>query len=133
VTDISKNRVIDWDKQLRKERDLMSNLGDEWTLSQVKELTGSFRRLVDKDKDKVGTGVLVDCEEFYLSLDTIARNAYSIICKNRSSAHFSIKRGEDKHDEDPALKDFIEWDKKLQLFKKNNGYENLSKNSDNSS
>ena len=103
MTDISKDRVIDWDKQLRKERDLKSNLGESWTLSQVKELTGSFRRLTNKDKDKIGTGVLVDCEEFYLSLDTIARNAYSEICKNRSSAHFSIKRGDEKYDDDPAL------------------------------
>ena len=133
MTEISKDRVIDWDNQLRKERDLKSNLGENWTLSQVKELTGSFRRLTNKDKDKVGTGVLVDCEEFYLSLDPIGRNAYSDICKNRSAAHFSIKRGDEKYDLEPALKDFIEWDKKLQLFKKNNGYENISKNSDNSS
>ena len=44
MTEISKDRVIDWDNQLRKERDLKSNLGESWTLSQVKELTGSFRR-----------------------------------------------------------------------------------------
>ena len=126
MTDISKNRVIDWDKQLRKERDLKANLGDSWTLSQVKELTGSFRRLDDKDKVKLGTGTLTECEEFYLSLDTIARNAYSVICKNRSSAHFSIKRGDERYDDDPALKEFIEWDEKLQSFKKNNGYKKTS-------
>ena len=118
MTEISKDRVIDWDNQLRKERDLKSNLGESWTLSQVKELTGSFRRLTNKDKDKIGTGVLVDCEEFYLSLDPIARNAYSEICKNRSSAHFAIKRGDEKYDSDPALKEFISWDEKLQSFKK---------------
>ena len=126
MTDITKNRVIDWDKQLRKERDLKDNLGDDWTASQVKELTGSFRRLSEKDNIKVGKGILEDCEEFYLSLDTIARNAYINICKNRSSAHFSIKRGDEKNDNDPALKEFIMWDAKLQVFKKNNGYNNIS-------
>ena len=126
MTDITKNRVIDWDKQLRKERDLKENLGDDWTASQVKELTGSFRRLSEKDNIKVGKGILEDCEEFYLSLDTIARNAYINICNNRSSAHFSIKRGDEKNDNDPALKEFIMWDAKLQVFKKNNGYNNIS-------
>ena len=38
--------------------------------------------------------------------------------KNRSAAHFSIKRGDEKHDSDPALKEFISWDEKLQSFKK---------------
>jgi hypothetical protein len=126
MTEISKDRVIDWDNQLRKERDLKSNLGESWTLSQVKELTGSFRRLVNKDKDKIGKGILVDCEEFYLSLDAIGRNAYSEICKSRSSAHFAIKRGDEKYDSDPALKEFISWDEKLQSFKKNNGYKDIS-------
>ena len=126
MTEISKDRVIDWDNQLRKERDLKSNLGESWTLSQVKELTGSFRRLANKDKDKIGKGILVDCEEFYLSLDAIGRNAYSEICKNRSSAHFAIKRGDEKYDSDPALKEFISWDEKLQSFKGNNGYKNIS-------
>ena len=127
MTDISKNRVIDWDKQLRKERDLKASLGDDWTSSQVKELTGSFRRLLDKDKSKIGKGILDECEEFYLALDTIARHAYIEICKNRSSAHFSIKRGNEKHDDDPALKEFIMWDEKLQIFKENNGYKNIIK------
>ena len=95
-------------------------------LSHVKELTESFRRLVDKDKAKIGKGILVDCEEFYLSLDTIARNAYSEICKNRSSAYFSIKRGDEKYNSDPALKEFISWNEKLQSFKENNGYKNIS-------
>ena len=126
MTEISKDRVIDWDNQLRKERDLKSNLGESWTLSQVKELTGSFRRLANKDKDKIGKGILVDCEEFYLSLDAIGRNAYSEICKSRSSAHFAIKRGDEKYDSDPALKEFISWDEKLQSFKKNNGYKDIS-------
>ena len=126
MTEISKDRVIDWDNQLRKERDLKSNLGESWTLSQVKELTGSFRRLANKDKDKIGKGVLVDCEEFYLSLDPIGRNAYSAICRSRSSAHFAIKRGDEKYDSDPALKEFISWDEKLQSFKENNGYKNIS-------
>ena len=126
MTEISKDRVIDWDNQLRKERDLKSNLGESWTLSQVKELTGSFRRLVNKDKDKIGKGILVDCEEFYLSLDAIGRNAYSEICKSRSSAHFAIKRGDEKYDSDPALKEFISWDEKLQSFKGNNGYKDIS-------
>ena len=126
MTEISKDRVIDWDNQLRKERDLKSNLGESWTLSQVKELTGSFRRLANKDKDKIGKGILVDCEEFYLSLDPIGRNAYSEICKSRSSAHFAIKRVDEKYDSDPALKEFISWDEKLQSFKENNGYKNIS-------
>ena len=37
MNDITKTRVIDWDKQLRKERDLHKNLGDSWSISQVKE------------------------------------------------------------------------------------------------
>ena len=28
--------------------------------------------------------------------------------------------------DDPALKEFISWDEKLQSFKKNNGYKNIS-------
>ena len=82
----------------------------------MKELTGSYRRLTEKDKDKIGKGILEPCEEFYLSLNTLSRNAYNEICKNRSSAHFS---------ENPSKStklDFNEWDEKLQTFKSNNGW-----------
>jgi len=58
LNEISSKRVIDWDNQLRKERDLKNQLGDSWSLSQVKELTGSFRRLTVKDRSIVGKGVL---------------------------------------------------------------------------
>ena len=114
MNDIVKKRVIDWDKQLRKERDLKNNLGEEWSLSDVKELTGSYRRLTDKDKEKIGKGILYQCEEFYLSLDTMSRNAYNEICKSRSSAHFSKDTDKSK---------FLLWDEKLKEFKKNNGWE----------
>ena len=114
MNDIVKKRVIDWDKQLRKERDLKNNLGEEWSLSDVKELTGSYRRLTDKDKEKIGKGILYQCEEFYLSLDTMSRNAYNEICKSRSAAHFSKDTDKSK---------FLFWDEKLKEFKKNNGWE----------
>ena len=114
MNDIVKKRVIDWDKQLRKERDLKNNLGEEWSLSDVKELTGSYRRLTDKDKEKIGKGILYQCEEFYLSLDTMSRNAYNEICKSRSAAHFSKDTDKSK---------FLLWDEKLKEFKKNNGWE----------
>ena len=127
MNDITKTRVLDWDKQLRKERDLHKNLGDSWSISQVKELTGSYRRLTSKDKSKIGKGILSSCEEFYLSLDTIARNAYSEICKNRSSAHFSINKELVNKEEDPSFKNFLEWDDKLKAFKKNNGWERFCK------
>tara|TARA_S200000501_G_C20285994_1_gene509396 strand:- start:42 stop:434 length:393 start_codon:yes stop_codon:yes gene_type:complete len=127
MNDITKTRVIDWDKQLRKERDLKKSLGDSWSISQVKELTGSYRRLTENDKNKIGKGILSACEEFYLSLDTIARNAYSQICKNRSSAHFSINNELSNKEDDPAFKDFLNWDNKLQDFKKNNGWERFNK------
>ena len=48
--DIIKKRVIDWDLQLRKERDLNDKFGTNLSLSEIKELTGSFRRLTDKSK-----------------------------------------------------------------------------------
>ena len=69
--DIIKKRVIDWDLQLRKERDFNDKFGTNLSLSEIKELTGSFRRLTDKSKPKIGKGVLQQCEEFYLSLDTL--------------------------------------------------------------
>ena len=81
MNDISTKRIIDWDNQLRKERDLKNQLGDSWSLSQVKELTGSFRRLSAKDRSVIGKGVLEQCEEFYVSLDALGKNAYSQIAK----------------------------------------------------
>ena len=116
MDDITKKRVIDWDNQLRKERDLCQNLGNSWSLSQVKELTGSYRRLTEKDKEKIGKGVLEPCEEFYLSLNALSRNAYNEICKNRSSAHFSKTSSKSSNSK------FDEWDEKLRSFKENNGW-----------
>ena len=75
MNDISTKRVIDWDNQLRKERDLKNQLGDSWSLSQVKELTGSFRRLTIEDRKKIGKGILEICEEFYVSLDVLGKNS----------------------------------------------------------
>jgi len=123
LNEISSKRVIDWDNQLRKERDLKNQLGDSWSLSQVKELTGSFRRLSIKDRSIIGKGVLEQCEEFYVSLDALGKNAYSQICKKRSAAHFSINRDSSDTDNDPAYKEFVKYDKELEEFKKNNGWD----------
>lgn len=126
MNEISSKRVIDWDNQLRKERDLKNQLGDSWSLSQVKELTGSFRRLSIKDRSIIGKGVLEQCEEFYVSLDALGKNAYSQICKKRSAAHFSINRENSDVDNDPAYKEFVKYDQELDEFKKNNGWEKFN-------
>lgn len=126
MNEISSKRVIDWDNQLRKERDLKNQLGDSWSLSQVKELTGSFRRLSVKDRSIIGKGVLEQCEEFYVSLDALGKNAYSQICKKRSAAHFSINRDNSDIDNDPACKEFAKYDTELEDFKKNNGWDKFN-------
>ena len=56
--DIIKKRVIDWDLQLRKERDFNDKFGTNLSLSEIKELTGSFRRLTDKSKPKIGLSLI---------------------------------------------------------------------------
>ena len=48
MVDIVKKRVIDWDNQLRKEKHFNEKFGTNLTPSEVKELTGSFRRLTEK-------------------------------------------------------------------------------------
>ena len=45
MVDIVKKRVIDWDNQLRKEKHFNEKFGTNLSSSEVKELTGSFRRL----------------------------------------------------------------------------------------
>ena len=126
MNDISTKRVIDWDNQLRKERDLKNQLGDSWSLSQVKELTGSFRRLTIEDRKKIGKGILETCEEFYVSLDALGKNAYSELCKKRSAAHFSINRESPDPESDPSYKEYLELDKALEDFKKNNGWDKFA-------
>ena len=123
MNDISTKRIIDWDNQLRKERDLKNQLGDSWSMSQVKELTGSFRRLSAEDRTKIGKGILVECEEFYVSLDALGKNAYSEICKKRSVAHFAINREMPDPENDPSYQEFVDYDKELEEFKKNNGWD----------
>ena len=107
MNDISTKRVIDWDNQLRKERDLKNQLGDSWSLSQVKELTGSFRRLTIEDRKKIGKGILEKCEEFYVSLDALGKNAYSELCK-KIAAHFAINREALDPESDPSYKEYLE-------------------------
>lgn len=126
MNDISTKRVIDWDNQLRKERDLKNQLGDSWSLSQVKELTGSFRRLTIEDRKKIGKGILETCEEFYMSLDALGKNAYSELCKKRSAAHFAINREAPVPESDPSYKEYLELDKALEDFKKNNGWDKFA-------
>ena len=74
MVDIIKKRVIDWDNQLRKEKHFNEKFGTNLSPSCVKELTGSFRRLTEKSKNKIGDGTLEQCEEFYLSLDLMKQN-----------------------------------------------------------
>ena len=88
IMDIIKKRVIDWDLQLRKERDFNEKFGTYLSLSDIKELTGSFRRLTEKSKPKIGKGILQHCEEFYLSLDKFKQEEYTKLCKERSAAFF---------------------------------------------
>ena len=123
MNDISTKRIIDWDNQLRKERDLKNQLGESWSMSQVKELTGSFRRLSAEDRTKIGKGILVECEEFYVSLDALGKNAYSEICKKRSAPHFAINREMPDPENDPSYQEFVDYDKELEEFKKNNGWD----------
>tara|TARA_B100000965_G_C19223352_1_gene596840 strand:+ start:241 stop:627 length:387 start_codon:yes stop_codon:yes gene_type:complete len=127
MIDIVKKRVIDWDLQLRKERDFNEKFGTSLTLSQIKELTGSFRRLTEKSKTKIGKNILEQCEEFYLSLDTFKQNQYTEICKNRSAAFFRI--GKEPKKDPTTEQDYIiykKWDDKLKEFKSDNKWEDFN-------
>ncbi len=127
MIDIVKKRVIDWDLQLRKERNFNEKFGTSLSLSEIKELTGSYRRLTEKSKTKIGKKILEQCEEFYLSLDTFKQNQYTEICKNRSAAFFRI--GKEPKKDPTTEKDFAtfkEWDSKLEEFKNNNNWENFN-------
>ena len=128
MIDIVKKRVIDWDNQLRKEKHFNEKFGTNLTLSEVKELTGSFRRLTDKSKSKIGDGTLEPSEEFYLSLDIMKKNQYSHICKNRSAAFYKIGDEPDSDkDNTDNQNDFIEWDQKLYEFKSQNNWDKFIK------
>tara|TARA_Y100000996_G_C22555173_1_gene655289 strand:- start:3931 stop:4329 length:399 start_codon:yes stop_codon:yes gene_type:complete len=124
--DIIKKRVIDWDLQLRKERDFNDKFGTNLSLSDIKELTGSFRRLTDKSKSKIGKGVLQQCEEFYLSLDTPKQEEYTLICKERSAAFF---RTGDEPKKKPTsnvdINNFNSLDNKLKKFKDDNNWDSF--------
>ena len=128
MIDIVKKRVIDWDNQLRKEKHFNEKFGTNLTPSEVKELTGSFRRLTDKSKSKIGDGTLEPSEEFYLSLDIMKKNQYSHICKNRSAAFYKIG---DEPDSDKDNSDnqnaFREWDQKIDEFKSQNNWDKFIK------
>ena len=127
MIDIVKKRVIDWDLQLRKERDFNEKFGTRLSLSEIKELTGSYRRLTEKSKSKIGKNILEQCEEFFLSLDTFKQNQYTEICKNRSAAFFRIGK-EPKKDptSDQDFAKFKEWDDKLKEFKSDNKWEDFN-------
>ena len=127
MIDIVKKRVIDWDLQLRKERDFNEKFGTSLSLSEIKELTGSYRRLTEKSKTKIGKNILEQCEEFYLSLDTFKQNQYTEICKNRRAAFFRIGK-EPKKDPttDQDFATFKEWDDKLKEFKTDNKWEDFN-------
>ena len=128
MIDIVKKRVIDWDNQLRKEKHFNEKFGTNLTPSEVKELTGSFRRLTDKSKSKIGDGTLEPSEEFYLSLDIMKKNQYSHICKNRSAAFYKIGDEPDSDkDNTDNQNDFIEWDQKLDEFKSQNNWDKFIK------
>jgi hypothetical protein len=128
MIDIVKKRVIDWDNQLRKEKHFNEKFGTNLTPSEVKELTGSFRRLTDKSKSKIGDGTLEPSEEFYLSLDIMKKNQYSHICKNRSAAFYKIGDEPDSDkDNTDNQNDFREWDKKLDEFKSQNNWDKFIK------
>ena len=128
MIDIVKKRVIDWDNQLRKEKHFNEKFGTNLSPSEVKELTGSFRRLTDKSQSKIGDGTLEPSEEFYLSLDIMKKNQYSHICKNRSAAFYKIG---DEPDSDKDNSDnqnaFREWDQKLDEFKSQNNWDKFIK------
>jgi len=128
MVDIIKKRVIDWDNQLRKERNFNEKFGTNLTPSEVKELTGSFRRLTEKSKIKIGDGTLEPCEEFYLSLDMMRQNQYINICKNRSAAFYKIGDEPDSDKENSEYqRQFSEWDEKLNEFKAQNNWDKFSK------
>jgi len=128
MIDIVKKRVIDWDNQLRKEKHFNEKFGTNLSPSEVKELTGSFRRLTDKSKSKIGDGTLEPSEEFYLSLDIMKKNQYSHICKNRSAAFYKIGDEPDSDkDNTDNQNDFREWDQKLDEFKSQNNWDKFIK------
>ena len=128
MIDIVKKRVIDWDNQLRKEKHFNEKFGTNLTPSEVKELTGSFRRLTDKSKSKIGDGTLEPSEEFYLSLDIMKKNQYSHICKNRSAAFYKIGDEPDSNkDNSDNQNAFREWDQKLDEFKSQNNWDKFIK------
>ncbi len=128
MVDIIKKRVIDWDNQLRKEKHFNEKFGTNLSPSAVKELTGSFRRLTDKSKSKIGDGTLQACEEFYLSLDLMRQNQYTNICKNRSAAFYKIGDEPDSDKNNSEFqKLFEEWDKKLNEFKIQNNWSRFIK------
>mgnify|MGYP001306285590 FL=1 len=128
MVDIIKKRVIDWDNQLRKERNFNEKFGTNLTPSEVKELTGSFRRLTEKSKVKIGDGTLESCEEFYLSLDIMRQNQYINICKNRSAAFYKIGDEPDSDKNNSQYqKVFEEWDEELNIFKQNNNWSQFIK------
>tara|TARA_Y100000816_G_scaffold288407_1_gene272925 strand:- start:802 stop:1239 length:438 start_codon:yes stop_codon:yes gene_type:complete len=123
IMDIIKKRVIDWDLQLRKERDFNEKFGTNLSLSDIKELTGSFRRLTEKSKPKIGKGILQHCEEFYLSLDKFKQEEYTKLCKERSAAFF--RTGSEPKKEPTTNKDinnFNNLDEKLRQFKAENNW-----------
>ncbi len=127
MIDIVKKRVIDWDLQLRKERDFNEKFGTSLSLSEIKELTGSYRRLTEKSKAKIGKNILEQCEEFYLSLDTFKQNQYTEICKNRSAAFFRIgKEPKRAPTTDQDFVTFQEWDIKLREFKDKNNWDSFN-------
>jgi hypothetical protein len=128
MIDIVKKRVIDWDNQLRKEKHFNEKFGTNLTPSEVKELTGSFRRLTNKSKSKIGDGSLEASEEFYLSLDIMKQNQYSHICKNRSAAFYKIGDEPDSDKNNTENQDaFKEWDQKLDEFKAQNNWDQFVK------
>ena len=128
MVDIVKKRVIDWDNQLRKEKHFNEKFGTNLTPSEVKELTGSFRRLTEKSKSKIGDGTLEQSEEFYLSLDLMKQNQYSHICKNRSAAFYKIGDEPDSDKNNSEYQQvFKKWDQELKDFKDINDWIKFNK------
>tara|TARA_B100001059_G_scaffold91007_1_gene89798 strand:- start:412 stop:798 length:387 start_codon:yes stop_codon:yes gene_type:complete len=128
MVDIVKKRVIDWDNQLRKEQHFNEKFGTNLSQSEVKELTGSFRRLTEKSKSKIGDGSLEASEEFYLSLDLMKQNQYSNICKNRSAAFYKIGDEPDSDKNNSEYQEiFKKWDEELAAFKSQNNWQKYNK------
>ena len=124
MIDIVKKRVIDWNLQLRKEKDFNIKFGTNLTLSEVKELTGSFRRFSDKSLDDIGKNKLELCEKFYLSLDQHKRKQYTDLCRKRSAAFFKTGKEPKKTKNSPADRlDFNNLDQKLKTFKEENNWD----------